>query len=155
MPTVYMMIGVPGSGKSTWIKNQEETDDAIILSTDAFIEDAAIADGKTYNEVFEEYFLKAYAQLLEDLEYAIKNNKDIIWDQTNLNLRTRRYKLGKIPGYYKKVAVHCSIPDDLHERLELRKKEQDKYISDDTIEDMMKNYEKPTVFEKFDRIIEV
>jgi predicted kinase len=45
MNTLYMLIGVPCAGKSTWIKSCGI--DAVILSTDDKIEDAAAAEGKT------------------------------------------------------------------------------------------------------------
>ena len=41
MNKLYVLIGVPGSGKSTWIKNQEWAKDCVVVSTDEFVEDYA------------------------------------------------------------------------------------------------------------------
>ena len=38
MPTVYVLVGIPGSGKSTWISQQDWAKDCVIASTDNSIE---------------------------------------------------------------------------------------------------------------------
>jgi predicted kinase len=149
-----MLVGVPGSGKSTWIKNQTLTNDAIILSTDAYIEDMALVEGKTYSEVFGDYIYDAVSQLDEDLEYAMQHGKDIIWDQTNLSLRGRREKLNMVMSSYEKIAVVFKTPDDIAERLK-RREETGKVIPVKVFDAMVAGYEPPTVFEGFKQIIEV
>jgi len=55
-PVLWMLVGVPGSGKSTWIEETEldegQGQDTVILSTDDYIEHIASIRGTTYNEVF-------------------------------------------------------------------------------------------------------
>lgn len=152
MPKLFMLIGVPGAGKSTWIKNQKLTDDAFILSTDNYIEDMAIAEGRTYSEAFGDHIYNATAQLHEDLEYAMQHGKDIIWDQTNLNARGRREKLQKVMGSYEKIAVVFETPDDINERLKSREK-TGKVIPVKVFDAMVAGYEPPTRFEGFNKII--
>jgi dephospho-CoA kinase len=53
------MIGVPGSGKSTWIRNQIWALGLTVVSTDTFVEDYARAQGQTYNQVFRDYMPRA------------------------------------------------------------------------------------------------
>jgi predicted kinase len=154
MPKLFMLVGLPGAGKSTWIRNQTLTDDAIILSTDAYIEDRALAEDKTYSEAFADYIYDATAQLHEDLEYAMQNGKDIIWDQTNLTLRGRREKLDKVMGSYEKIAVVFKTPDDIAERL-MKRESTGKIIPVSIFTSMKNTYEPPTRFEGFSRIIEV
>jgi predicted kinase len=50
-----MLIGVPGSGKSTWIGAQDWARDCVLVSTDKLIDIEAGRQGKTYNEVFKDY----------------------------------------------------------------------------------------------------
>jgi len=51
----YQLVGVPASGKSTWVENQDWAKDYVIVSTDDFVEKYAADQGKTYNEVFKEF----------------------------------------------------------------------------------------------------
>jgi predicted kinase len=51
--TVYVLVGMPGVGKSTWInKNYHHLP---VVSSDNFIELMARNQNKTYNEVFQQY----------------------------------------------------------------------------------------------------
>jgi glycopeptide antibiotics resistance protein len=69
---LYVLIGVPGSGKSTWIKNQKWTDTCVIVSTDEFVEEYAKSVGKTYSEVFNDYMSTAVSLMLFKQETQIK-----------------------------------------------------------------------------------
>ena len=55
MNKLYVLVGVPGSGKSTWVKNQKWANDCVVVSTDEFVEDYAKECGLTYSEVFDDY----------------------------------------------------------------------------------------------------
>jgi predicted kinase len=111
MNKVYMLIGVPGSGKSTWIANQEWAKDCVLVSTDKLIDLEAARQGKTYNEVFKGYISEATQLMNEDIKTAVAEGKDIIWDQTNTSRKTRKSKLTQVPDYYK-IAVVFATPDD-------------------------------------------
>jgi len=45
----YQMVGVPGSGKSTWIANQAWAQDCVVVSTDRWIEVFARELNATYS----------------------------------------------------------------------------------------------------------
>lgn len=152
MPKLFMLVGVPGAGKSTWIKNQQLTDDAFVLSTDNYIEDKALAEGRVYYLAFEDHIYDATAQLYDDLEYAMQHGKDIIWDQTNLTVKGRRDKLQKVMGSYEKIAVVFETPEDIGERLKKRE-ETGKVIPVSVFENMVASYQPPTRFEGFSKII--
>ena len=122
MPKFYMLIGVPGSGKSTWIKNANLDSNTVIISTDDIIEKRARAQGLTYSDVFQAEIKSATAEMNRILGDALANNKDIVWDQTNLTVKSRRSKLAQIPEQYLKIAVYFSTPDnaELQRRLDNR-----------------------------------
>lgn len=143
-----MLVGVPGSGKSTWIKNNDH--DAIVLSTDNYIERAAEKHGKTYSEVFKDTIGQATDQMEKDLIQAVRNERDIIWDQTNLTAQSRKNKLGRIPRSYKKVAVFFSVPQNLRDRLASR---PGKTIPEPVIISMINQLQPPTKEEGFDEIV--
>lgn len=148
MATLYMLVGVPGSGKTTWIKNNKH--DAVVLSTDNYIERAAEKQGKTYSEVFQDTIGHATDQMEKDLLQAVRNERDIIWDQTNLTAKARKSKLGRIPKSYKKVGVFFSVPQDLRDRLASR---PGKTIPEPVIISMINQLQPPTKEEGFDEIV--
>jgi predicted kinase len=110
MSKLYMLIGVPGSGKSTWIAGQDWTRDCVLVSTDKLIDIEAGRQGKTYNEVFSSYIDTATKLMNDDVREAVAEGKDIIWDQTNTSRKSRKAKLAMVPGYYK-IAVVFATPE--------------------------------------------
>ena len=145
-----MLIGVPGSGKSTWIANQEWTKDIPIVSSDKFIDEYAAKEGKTYNEVFADY-VKIATHLMDNQVLICKaNNTDIIWDQTNTSIKSRKAKLDKLEGY-EKIAVVFRTPEkeELDKRLAQR---VGKHIPANVMESMIANLQEPTEEEGFTEI---
>jgi predicted kinase len=153
MPTCYQLIGVPGSGKSTWIKNQPWAKDAVVVSTDNHVEDYAEKMGKTYSEVFDKYMPTAVQLMTDDVINARKNNLDIIWDQTSTTVASRKRKFKMLPNY-KHIAVVFTTPntEELKKRLGSR---PGKTIPDHVIRSMINNFEMPTKAEGFSDIIVV
>lgn len=147
MPTCYQLIGVPGSGKSTWINNQLWAKDAVVVSTDNHVEYYAKKMGKTYSEVFDNYMSIAVQLMTDDVINASKNNLDIIWDQTSTTVASRRRKFKMLPNY-KHIAVVFTTPnaEELKKRLGNR---PGKTIPDHVIRSMIKNFEMPSESEGF------
>lgn len=150
MPTLYMLIGVPASGKSTWVKSNKGH--AIVASSDDYIEQQAERLGSTYSDVFDDYIKLANNHAISSARQAFSDKQDLIWDQTNLTKNGRRNKLKMVPKDYKKVAVFFPTPheDVLKKRLAGR---TGKNIPDYVITSMIKTLEKPTKDEGFDEII--
>lgn len=144
-----MLIGVPGSGKSTWIKNYVSDYPTMIISSDKHIEKFAKIDGITYSEAFPKYAKKATELMYKDLDTALKMDFDIIWDQTNLTKKIRSNKLKNIPEGYIKEAIFFEVPDNLEERLKTR---VGKYIPDDVMVRMKNDLTIPTTDEGFSKI---
>lgn len=149
-PKLYMLIGVPGSGKSTWIANQEWAKDIPIVSSDKFIDYYAAKEGKTYNEVFKDYVKVATHLMDNQVEICKANNTDIIWDQTNTSAKSRKSKLAKLENY-EKIAVFFATPEkeELDKRLAQR---VGKHIPPNVMESMISNLEMPTEEEGFKEI---
>jgi len=150
MPKCYQLIGVPGAGKSTWIKNQPWAKDCVIVSTDNHVEKYAKSVGKTYNEVFTEYMPTAVKKMTADVIKAREESKDIIWDQTSTSVGSRRKKFNMLPDY-DHIAVVFSTPDEseLTRRLNSR---PGKNIPWHVMRSMIKHFEMPTVAEGFAEI---
>jgi len=150
MPKLYMLIGVPGAGKSTWIKNRTWADKTTVVSSDRFIDEEAERQGKTYNEVFSDY-VKIATKLMENHALVAQaNGLDIIWDQTNTSIKSRKPKLAMLPDY-EKIAVYFNTPEPeiLAWRLENR---PGKSIPWDVMRSMIDNLQAPTEEEGFKEI---
>lgn len=150
VPKLYVLVGVPGSGKSTWVANQQWTGDCVVVSTDEFVEDYARECGSTYSEVFEDYMPTAVRLMADKVVRAREAGKDIVWDQTSTTVSTRAKKFNMLPDYYK-IAVVFRTPDmeTLKRRLDSR---PGKTIPPDVVERMVAQWEEPTTDEGFDQI---
>ena len=151
-PTLFLLIGVPGSGKSTWIKNQSL--DAVVVSTDDYVEQVAANSGLTYNDVFQDTIKEATSEMYKTASAAVLSQQNVIWDQTSTTIASRRKKIKMFPSTYHKVAVffHCPPAEILDTRLKSR---PGKTIPDHVIKQMQENLQLPSLDEGFDEIIEV
>ena len=150
MPKCYQLIGVPGSGKTTWFRNQDWTDKCYYISTDKHVEAYAEAHGKTYSEVFNDYMPTAVENMVEEVERARAGGVDIIWDQTSTTIASRIKKFRMLPNY-EHIAVVFETPD----RIELKRRlasRPGKVIPEVVVEGMLASFEMPTEEEGFAQI---
>ena len=149
-PTAYILVGVPGSGKSTWARSQRWFDECAYISTDEHVEAYAKGLGKTYSEVFEEYMPHAIIAMCRDANEAEAVSADIIWDQNSTTRVSRARKFRMLPNY-KMIAVVFPTPDEdeLARRLASR---PGKEIPLGVVRSMIENWEEPTMEEGFDEI---
>ena len=149
-PRVYVLVGVPGSGKSTWVKTQDWARDCAYISTDAWVDLEAERQGRTYSEVFEEYMPKAVNIMSAQVIDARDQGRDIIWDQTSTTIASRRRKFNMLPDYeHIAVVFRCPDVDELTRRLLSR---PGKLIPVDVLHSMITNFEIPTKQEGFKEI---
>ena len=150
MPKCYQLIGVPGAGKSTWIKNQVWAKDLPVVSTDNFVEAYAKEQGKTYNEVFTDYMPTAVKLMANQALICAANGLDVIWDQTSTTINSRKRKFNTLPKYdHIAVVFHTPPRDALDVRLSGR---PGKHIPKKVVDDMIANWNEPTEDEGFTEI---
>lgn len=150
MAKCYQLVGVPASGKSTWIKNQDWTDKCVVVSTDEFVEAHAESVGKTYSEVFDDYMPTAVKLMADKVIEAREAGKDIIWDQTSTTEGARRRKFAMLREY-EHIAIVFKTPEtvELKRRLESR---PGKNIPAHVMVQMIMGFTMPTEDEGFKEI---
>lgn len=149
MPTAYILVGIPASGKSTWVRNQKWLGNCVITSTDKFVEEYAISKNKTYSEVFNAFMPRAIEYMLEEVCEAREANNDIIWDQTSTTTASRRKKIQMLPGYHK-IAIVFKTPEAAEHKRRLNRPGKD--IPKHVIKSMIEGFQMPTLEEGFDEI---
>lgn len=172
LPIMIMMVGLPASGKSTWVKSflsnslkdirRNETKEFKIISTDDIIEEMAKLEGVLdnngnvdYNKAYYKFNGFSNKEMKRRLSDAISNRNNFIWDQTNMSEKIRRKRLKRVDEYYK-ISVIFSISDEeLKRRSMVRLQETGKSIPDHIIESFASIYERPSKTEGFDFVYEV
>jgi predicted kinase len=150
MAKCYQLIGVPASGKSTWVKNQDWADNCVVVSTDEFVEDYAKEVGSTYSDVFVDYMPTAVKLMADKVVRAREAGRDIIWDQTSTTIKSRSRKFRMLRDY-EHIAVVFKTPEhkELYRRLCSR---PGKDIPDHVIASMIASWEDPSEEEGFKEI---
>jgi len=110
-PTAYVLVGLPGSGKSTWAAAHPER--LPIASTDTFIESYAAANQLSYAEAFQQFNEQAKFLLKQRLRELIAGNTSFIWDQTNITARKRRVVYNKLHPTHRVVYVCFCVPVEI------------------------------------------
>ena len=138
----YTMIGLPGSGKSTFASDHPE---CVVVSTDAiraelFGDESEQKNGKLV-------FDAAYARLAQ----AVEAGQDTIFDATNLQRKYRKKIFQMFPNaYHVAVFVNTSI-----EVCKERNAKRDRVVPEMVIDRMASNLNAPTITEGFKKIIEI
>lgn len=148
-----MLCGLPTSGKSTFVASllsEHYWENAIVLSTDNYIQQVADKQGKTYNDVFQESIAEATENLRRQMRIALKDGRDIILDQTNLTKKSRKNKISRVPNTYRKSAIYFEI--SLEEALERNKHREGKFIPESILKRMYHSFEIPDYTENFNFI---
>ncbi len=149
---IVVLVGLPGSGKSTLRKAIFTEDDYVIVSTDDIITEIADHRGETYNDCFKPYIGIAEFVARQQFARAIRQGRSIVWDQTNLTVNKRNRILSQVPRSYLKVGVYVEIDEERRQARLLDR--PGKNIPEDVDANMMKSYVRPSVIdEDFDEVL--
>ena len=154
---VFIMCGLPGIGKSTWIKNFK-ADNKIVISRDE-IRFSMLEKDEDYfakePDVFDEFIRQIRKTLLNK-----EGGKNVFIDATHLNKASRKKLfdgMGLIPMYENNI-IAVVFPNDLDRALkqnELRKGQGRSYVPRGVIRRMHEQFVPPVLEEGFNKIMEV
>lgn len=156
------MIGVSGSGKTTWVNSHKQY---IACSTDSVIEQLAELMGISYTEAFDyiqkkKKFDYITTKFFEKIHDCILNDKDFVIDRTHLKRHVRISLINEIRSFAKEhgknielVGVSFELPKStIFERLKKREKHSGKSIPKQVIQEQIDSFDIPTLDEGFDTI---
>ena len=155
MPTYIMLVGLPASGKSTWAADHIAKNPEMgfqVVSSDDIIEEKALLEGLTYSASHKANIGFAIAEMERRFQQHIKNGVNIIHDQTNLTVETRKKHLAKVKGYVKSAVIFTMAEEKWRRQFEARKAKTGKDIPEFVINNMTKAFEFPTKQEGFNEV---
>lgn len=138
-----VLIGVAGSGKSTFAKELEKRG-ATVVSSDAIRGELWGDENDQQNpaKVFEE----CHRRIIN----LLKNDPWVVFDATNLSARRRESFLNQIKHIdcYKECTVIITPPNVIKERM----KERIRKVPDEVIEKQIRDFQCPHYYEGWDYI---
>ena len=138
MNKLYIMCGIPGSGKSTYAKNLN----GFIVSSDA-VRKELYGDEKIQGNP-KEVFARVDELTREHLKIG-----NVIYDATSITPKIRKNIINKFPEA-EPICVYVSTP--FNECIE-RNNKRERTVSAEVMEKMMKNFVPPKLEEGFSKMI--
>lgn len=141
-PNFYMMVGLPGSGKSTYAR--ENIEGAVICSSDS-IREELIGDINS-QEKNEEVFRILHKRVKDTL----KSGKSVVYDACNISSKRRKAFLDELKNIdcYKV----CYIMATPYDRCRGRNSARERKIPEDVIRRMYTHWNTPYYFEGWNSI---
>lgn len=144
-PTLYMLCGLSGSGKSLYAEQLSGRIKAVIFSSDALREElfGDINEQSRNDELFQE--------LHRRIKSCLRSGKDAIYDATNIKLKTRIAFLNEIKNI--DCDKHCHIVYRPYEECLKMNRGRDKVVPDHVITKQYMSWNTPYYFEGWDNIV--
>lgn len=144
MSKLYVMVGLPASGKSTWAENNKDKLNAVIHSSDSIrAEFGDINDQTQNNLVFETLHKRVKEDLLE--------GKNVILDATNLHRRRRIHlisnHLRNVPC--EKICILFATPVEICKK---NNANRERKVPEEVIDKMVRLFDVPAYCEGWDDI---
>ena len=143
-PTFYMIVGIPGSGKSSFCNLMlDYSKNSVHISSDSIREelygDESIQDNPdTVFRIMQERMLDTLAL-----------GKNVFYDATNITYKHRKAILDKIPSYVRKECFVVWAP--IEECID-RDNRRGRTVGKDVIDKMLKNFQSPYYDEGYSKI---
>ena len=141
-PKFIMLIGVPGSGKSTYAKKISEKYKIKILSSDS------IRKELYGSEEIQKDNWKVFEKLNKIAINSLNNGESVIYDATNINMKRRIHLLNSLPICEKRCIIFISSLELCIERQNFRDRKVPNYV----IEKQIKSFQVPYFYEGWDYI---
>jgi predicted kinase len=148
-PRFYVMVGIPGSGKSTYARRH--LSQAYRISLDDI---RMMMTGQDYDPVAERAVVVAgHAMRYALARWAGKNRHDLLFDATDVTRQRRAPMIATANRFgFKPIAVYLVCPLEVALR---RNAERDRQVPDDVIARFQRELQPPSLDEGFEEVIVV
>lgn len=157
-PTLYLLMGLPGAGKSTYRATLKDCGDRfVVVSSDDIIEAEAAKVGKTYNEIFQSAIGAATAESNRLFNEALHLGRNVIVDKTLLTRKARQRFIYPASGKNYRVVVRYFAVTDWRAHMAVlaeRAEKSGKMIPEHVLNTFRQQTEYPTYSEGID-VIEI
>lgn len=153
-PYVLILIGPPLSGKSTFINENFNKDEVCVISRDQIL--LELSETNDYDLAFKTVNQKLVNKELKSrLFNAGKSDKNVIIDMTNMSSKRRKYNLSYFDEKFYKVAILFPMLEwsEYLKRNEKRSINENKFISEEVLKNMISNYQEVSNDEGFNKIV--
>lgn len=143
---VIMMVGLPGSGKTTWAEKWAKDHPEkryLVLGTNLALDQMKVPGlmrKRNYGERFERFMDRASKIFNQLLARAANTPRNYILDQTNVYRTARIRKLKPFRNFRKVAVVVFPTLEDLKRRTIARSREMGKEVPADAVNEMLANY---------------
>lgn len=154
---LYILIGPPGVGKSTWVQKHFQGE-CVVVSSDNILEEIAAETGTTYNETFNKYMKAADRMMWEEFDRVIEErHHPVVFDRTNMSRGARARVFNRLKQFHRGhgYTIHAVVipkPDEAEHKRRLASR-PGKTIPENVVESMIRSFEFPSVEEGFDSIL--
>ena len=151
MNTLYITVGLPGSGKSTYVKNFIKDKDIEYLSSDSL--------RAVYGKSEEDQTVTplVFGHIKRKVDEFLKDDKNVLVDATSVNRKERSDYINTAKKYGAKVVAIVFKMDrqGLIDRNKKRGEEGGRVVPDWVIDKMLAKFEEPSYSEGIDVMIYV
>lgn len=130
--TIYVMVGIPGAGKDTWIK--ENMPDTFVICRDEIRKEIGVDGEKPQGNSEQEQQVTAIA--MERLEDCCKNRRDVIINNTNVKKAYRREYIKQAIKYGANIKYIYVEPPTIEEAKRRREGMMDSKVIDSMLENL-------------------
>ena len=149
--TLYITVGLPGSGKSTYVKNFIKDKDIEYLSSDSL--------RAVYGKSEEDQTVTplVFGHIKKKVDELLKDGKNVLVDATSVNRKERSDYINTAKKYGAKVVAIVFKMDrqGLIDRNKKRGEQGGRVVPDFVINKMLAKFEEPSYSEGIDVIIYV